>query len=86
MTSIPGTDAIADISHWSGTVDLAQAKASGLTAVLQKATQGTSYVDPTLTANASGATDAGLSFGTYHFGTNGDGAAQAAFYLQIGDR
>jgi lysozyme len=25
---------------------------------------------------------AGLSFGTYHFGTSGDGAAQAAFYLQ----
>lgn len=82
MTDIPGTNTIADISHWSGTVNLAQAKASGLTGVLQKATQGTGYVDPTLTTNAAGATSAGLPFGTYHFGTNGDGTAQASFYLQ----
>ncbi len=82
MSAIPGCDTIADISHWSGSVSLVQAKASGLTGIIQKATQGTSYVDPTLTTNAAGAQAADLPFGTYHFGTNGDGAAQAAFYLQ----
>jgi lysozyme len=82
MADIPGTNTIADISHWSGSVDLAQAKASGLTGVIQKATQGTTYVDPTLQTNAALATSANLLFGTYHFGTNADGAAQATYYLQ----
>src|SRR5258708_15056008 len=82
MTSIPGTDSIADISHWSGSVNLVQAKASSLTGLLQKATQGTDYVDPTLTTNSAGAASAGLSFGTYHFGTSDDPTTQANFYLQ----
>jgi lysozyme len=82
LTTIPGTDTIADISHWSGSVDLVTAKGSGLTGIFQKATQGTTYVDPTLTANTAAALSAGLSFGTYHFGIAGDGAAQASFYLQ----
>src|SRR5258708_34144670 len=82
MTSIPGTDSIADISHWSGSVNLVQAKASSLTGLLQKATQGTDYVDPTLTTNSAGAASAGLSFGTYHFGTSDAPTTQATFYLQ----
>ena len=82
MATIPGSNTIADISHWSGDVDLAAAKASGLTGIFQKATQGTTYVDATLHTNAQKAIDAGLAFGTYHFGTNADGAAQANFYLQ----
>lgn len=81
-TIIPGCNTIADISHWSGTVDLAAAKSSGLTGIFQKATQGTTYTDPTLSTNAGSALSAALSFGTYHFGTNADGAQQASFYLQ----
>jgi lysozyme len=81
MATIPGTNTIADISHWSGDVDLAQAKGSGLTAIFQKATQGATYTDPTLATNAAKAASAGLAFGTYHFGTNADGATQAGFYL-----
>jgi lysozyme len=81
MATIPGCNTIADISHWSGSVDLAEAKASGLSGIFQKATQGTTYVDPTLDANMNAAVSAGLSFGTYHFGTNADGASQADFYL-----
>lgn len=82
MNTIPGTNTIADISHWSGNVNLTRAKASGFTGIIQKATQGVAYLDPTLATNAAKAKDAGLLFGTYHFGTNDDGAAQAAFYLQ----
>lgn len=81
MATIPGCNSIADISHWSGDVDLGQAKSSGLFAIFQKATQGTNYTDATLQTNAQKAQTAGLAFGTYHFGTNGDGAAQANFYL-----
>ena len=82
MATIPGANTIADISHWSGDVDLVTAKSSGLTGIVQKATQGTTYVDATLKTNAQKANDAGLAFGTYHFGTNADGAAQAQFYLE----
>ena len=82
MATIPGCNTIADISHWSNNVDLAKAKSSGLTGIFQKATQGTTYTDPTLGANAKSAKNAGLAFGTYHFGTNADGATQANFYLK----
>jgi lysozyme len=82
MSTIPGSNTIADISHWSGTVNLAEAQASGLTGVIQKATQGTTYVDPTLTTNAAAAKSANLSFGTYHFGTSDDAATQANFYFE----
>jgi len=80
-STIPGCNTIADISHWSGNVDLVTAQESGLTGIFQKATQGTTYVDPTLATNTSAAISVGLSFGTYHFGTNADGASQASFYL-----
>ncbi|HUP61025.1 MAG TPA: glycoside hydrolase family 25 protein [Thermoanaerobaculia bacterium] len=82
MATIPGCDTVADISHWSGNVNLATAKGSGLSGIIQKATQGTTYVDPTLQTNAKKAKSAPLAFGTYHFGTNADGAAQANFYLK----
>ena len=82
MATIPGCNTIADISHWSGNVDLGKAKSSGITGVFQKATQGTTYTDPTLAANAKKVKSAGLAFGTYHFGTNADGATQANFYLK----
>jgi len=59
-----------------------KAKSSGLTGIIQKATQGTTYIDPTLKVNAQNAIDAALAFGTYHFGTNADGVAQADCYLQ----
>ena len=82
MATIPGCNTIADISHWSGKVDLGKAKASGLSGIFQKATQGTGYVDETLQTNAKKAKTANLAFGTYHFGTNADGASQAGFYLK----
>ena len=82
MATIPGCNTIADISHWSGNVNLVTAKSSGLTGIFQKATQGTTYTDSTLATNAKKAQSAGLAFGTYHFGTNADGAAQASFYLK----
>src|SRR5438874_2386926 len=82
MTPIPGCNTVADISHWSGNVNLVTAKSSGLSGIIQKATQGTTYTDPTLVTNAKKAKSAALAFGTYHFGTNSDGAAQANFYLK----
>jgi lysozyme len=74
-------DAIFDISHWNASPDFAAAKAGGMLAVIQKATQGLDYVDPTLLANRANARAAGLMFGVYHFIVGGDGAAQGARFL-----
>jgi lysozyme len=78
-----GTNCIIDLSHHNGNVDLAKAKADGILAVIHKATQGLSFVDPMLATNRQKATDAGLLFGAYHFGTGAgdDGADQADFFV-----
>jgi lysozyme len=64
---------VVDISHHNGVVDLQKAKANGLVGVIQKATQGESFVDPTFETNRTAAINAGLLFGAYHFGTGASG-------------
>ncbi len=74
-------NAVIDISHHNTISSFAAAKDAGIVAVIHKATQGASYVDPTLADNRSKATAAGLLFGSYHFGTGGNATAQADFFL-----
>jgi lysozyme len=74
-------NAVVDLSHHNGPVDLKTAKASGLLGVIQKGTQSIDYVDPTFEPNHKQAIDAGLYWGTYHFGVGGDGVAQADYFL-----
>jgi lysozyme len=73
---------IVDISHHNGSVDLQKAKANGLVGVIQKASQGESFVDPTFEANRAAAIKAGLLFGAYHFGTGASGVSQAEHFLK----
>ncbi|PYS21378.1 MAG: hypothetical protein DMF72_17395 [Acidobacteria bacterium] len=70
-----------DLSHHNGNVDLEQAQQAGLVGVIHKATQGTGMVDNMYATNRQKAQAAGLLWGAYHFGTAGDGAAQADFFL-----
>ena len=74
---------VVDISHHNNTVDLAKARQSGISGVIQKASQGQDYVDPTYKDNRSKAQDAGLLWGSYHFGTGEDGVAQAEHFLDV---
>ena len=78
---------VIDISHHNGDVDLQQAAAAGILGVIQKATQGLIFADPTFATNRQKAQDAGLLFGAYHFGTGvGGGVAQAQHFLNtVGD-
>ena len=77
---------VIDISHFNGDVDLQQAAAAGILGVIQKATQGLGFVDPTFATNRQKAQSAGLLFGAYHFGTGGDGVQQAEHLLRtVGD-
>jgi len=76
-------NAVVDISHHNGNVNLVKAKADGILGVIQKATQGQSGKDPKFKTNRTKANDAGLMFGAYHFATGSDGIKQAQHFLDV---
>jgi lysozyme len=78
---------VIDISHHNGkSLDFALARADGILGVIHKASQGPRARDPMYSANRAGAIDAGLLWGAYHFGTDGDGARQARHFVEaVGD-
>lgn len=76
-------NAIVDLSHHNGAVNLKAAAADGILGIIHKATQGVGYVDPLYETNRESAAGVGLWWGAYHFGTGGDGVAQAAHFLDV---
>src|SRR4051794_33029045 len=56
-----------DVSHWQGQIGWLQVGAAGFDFAFVKATEGTTYTDPTYGTNRSGAAAAGLRLGAYHF-------------------
>lgn len=77
------SNSVIDLSHHNGArLRFDKAKDDGIVGVIQKATQGESYVDPTFRKNRSAALDAELLFGAYHFGTGSDGVSQAEYFLE----
>jgi lysozyme len=77
----PGT--VVDLSHFNLNPDFAVAKANGITAVIHKATQGATYVDPAYSTHSKAAAAAGLLWGAYHFGTGAESISQAGLFLKI---
>ncbi|KAI1814116.1 glycoside hydrolase family 25 protein [Poronia punctata] len=75
-----------DISHYQSSVNFGAAKSSGAQFVIIKATEGTSYTDPSFSSHYTGATNAGLIRGGYHFAhlDSSSGAAQAKYFLAHG--
>jgi GH25 family lysozyme M1 (1,4-beta-N-acetylmuramidase) len=63
MARVPGID----VSHWQGTINWSSVAAAGKQFAFTKATEGTTYVDPTVGTNTSGAQGAGVLVGVYHF-------------------
>ncbi|KAI1452964.1 glycoside hydrolase family 25 protein [Annulohypoxylon moriforme] len=82
LAAVPGFD----ISHYQSSVDFAAAYSSGARFVIIKATEGTSYIDPSFSTHYAGATNAGLIRGGYHFAVpdSSSGAAQADYFLAHG--
>ncbi|WP_441926243.1 glycoside hydrolase family 25 protein [Paenibacillus sp. 2TAF8] len=79
----PGNTQGIDVSRYQGNIDWAKVKASGMTFVFIKATEGRTYIDPNFQKNVTGALGAGMMVGTYHFfrGTSVEIAkAEAAHY------
>jgi hypothetical protein len=64
------TNSVIDLSHHNGTrLRFNKAKTDGIVGVIQKATQGEVYIDPTFKKNRTAVLEAELLFGAYHFGT-----------------
>lgn len=77
---------VIDVSHWNQVTDWNAVKASGVTGVILKATEDTTYVDPTFKRYVEDATLAGLKVGAYHFLRPGDDAdikAQMALFAEV---
>ena len=76
------SNTVFDISHHQGgNLDFAAAKHSGMMAVFHKATEGTQFPDQRYTGRMEAALQLGLLWGAYHFGRNGNGIAQADYFL-----
>src|SRR5437868_4752965 len=80
---MPQTNSVIDLSHHNRIVDLTKAAQAGILGVIHKASQAFSYVDPNFVSNRGKAEQAGLLWGAYHFGTGGDGVAQAEHFLKV---
>jgi lysozyme len=78
------SDVVIDISHYDNvSQDFVATAAAGIIAVIMKATQGTSFIDPTFLPRVSEARAAGLEVGAYHFLDGSSPAAQAANFLKV---
>ena len=67
-----------DVSTWNGAIDWARVAHAGYRFTFAKATEGTSYNDPTYTTNRNGSEGAGLVFGAYHFARPSGGTLAGA--------
>jgi GH25 family lysozyme M1 (1,4-beta-N-acetylmuramidase) len=67
-----------DVSNWNGTINWAKVAGAGYSFVFGKATEGTTFIDSTYTANRNGSEGAGLHFGAYHFARPKGGSTAAA--------
>jgi GH25 family lysozyme M1 (1,4-beta-N-acetylmuramidase) len=82
VTQTPGID----VSHFQGTVNWASKFSSGIRFTWIKATEGVTFVDSAFGANYTGAFNAGVIRGAYHFALpdRSSGATQANFLLAHG--
>jgi len=84
-TSSPSSILGIDVSHYDGTITWSQVKADPKVFAWTKATEGTTYTDPTFTTNATNATSAGVLIGGYHFAHPETNSAitEANFFVSV---
>jgi lysozyme len=73
---------IVDLSHHNTITSFDDARAAGVLGVIHKATEGTAFVDAMYQDRKARAKAAGLLWGAYHFGTQGNAAAQVTHFLE----
>lgn len=73
-----------DVSHWQGRVDWRAVEAAGIGFAFLKATEGTTYVDPTFRGHWEALGETRILRGAYHrFRAANDAAAQAERFLTV---
>ncbi|WP_328917512.1 MULTISPECIES: GH25 family lysozyme [unclassified Streptomyces] len=82
VAGLPGLD----VSDWQGTVNWSSVHSAGATFAYVKATEGTTYTSPSFSGQYTGAYNAGLVHGAYHFAipNNSTGAVQADYFVGHG--
>ncbi|MFJ1896039.1 MULTISPECIES: GH25 family lysozyme [unclassified Streptomyces] len=75
-----------DVSSYQGSINWTSVRGAGIEFAWMKATEGTTYKDPTFSTNYLGAYNAGVIRGAYHYGRPdvSGGAAQANFFADNG--
>ncbi|MEU6842540.1 GH25 family lysozyme [Streptomyces sp. NPDC046716] len=75
-----------DVSSWQGGINWSAVRGAGIEFAWMKATEGTTYKDPTFGTNYRGAHNAGVIRGAYHFARPdaSGGAAQANHFVGNG--
>jgi GH25 family lysozyme M1 (1,4-beta-N-acetylmuramidase) len=75
-----------DVSSWQGNVNWSSVAANGGRFAYVKATESTNYTNPYFSQQYTGAYNAGLVHGAYHFATpnTSSGAAQADYFVAHG--
>jgi lysozyme len=76
-------NAVVDVSHHNKVSSFEKVSESGILAVIHKATQGSTFTDPTFAANRKRIRSSGLLLGAYHFGVAGNASSQAAHFLDV---
>jgi lysozyme len=72
-----------DVSHYDGTIDWPTAKSAGISFAIAKATESTTYVDPTFATNWAAMKSHGIVRAAYHFfRANTDPVQQANHAMQ----
>lgn len=81
-TQLPGID----VSHYQGSINWSSVKSAGIKFAYIKATESTTYKDPTFNANYLNAYNAKVIRGAYHFARPNlsSGAAQATYFAGHG--
>jgi len=80
----PGERYGIDVSHHQGAIDWIRVAHDGISFAYIKASEGATFVDPRFVENWSGAGDAGLDRGGYHFfSLCSSGAEQASNFLRV---
>jgi len=77
------SDPVIDLSHHNSEPDFPRLKAGGLVGVILKATEGTTYIDPTFAGRRDRAKAAGLAVSSYHFLKHQNAEQQMAHYLDV---
>lgn len=72
---------VVDLSHWDPAKDYTQVKDAGIVGVIYKATDDTTYTDPTYQGQKQAAKAAGLRWGSYHFAHPGNVDGQIENYV-----